>query len=213
VGITIEVEKHPLKDFTPSKYCEWCVTIKTDEQGGFEAGYQWALDFPPETDILDPKKAKKIKGAPKYSLDPDYGEGTISEVGDKELKICFIAACKDRDDCDMSLERRVNLPAATPLADPSWERVPWEDAPGGVGKIVGPGVASLEPRPQDEVASLASYEALKLAALLDVSPRQLTPTVETRLKGKIHVMALDSWERQKRATRSKQNQRRIRRNR
>jgi hypothetical protein len=36
--ITVEIEKHPLPDFHPSKWCEWCVTIKNDDPGGFPRG-------------------------------------------------------------------------------------------------------------------------------------------------------------------------------
>lgn len=179
--ISITIEKHPLKDFTPSRYCEWCFTISTDDPNGFPPSYQWALDFPPDTDILDPKEARKIKGAPKYYVDPDFNHGTFSKGGEKDLKICIVAACADREGTDLSLERRYRYPQIPVGTDQSslWEPVPWEDAPNGVGKIVGPGaLASARPPQGETIAALATFEAWKLGALIGVSPKSLAHTPE-----------------------------------
>lgn len=183
--VTVEIEKRPLGNFQPSKYCEWCVTIKTDNPAGFQPhqgfqpnpanplqSFEWALDFPADTDILDPKKAAKIKGAPKYKIDPDYGKGTTTPIGAKEVKICFVAACKERDDVEMSVERRNIFPVPPLLVDPDelWEPVPHEGGEDGVGPIVGPAaVASAAPVQEAEpFGILASFEAAKLGALLGV---------------------------------------------
>lgn len=144
MAITIQIEKHPLKHFSPSKYCEWSVTVTTDDPDGFKSSdddsvpLEWALDFPPDTDILDPEQAKKIKGAPKYKIDPKAGEGTITKPGQKSFKISFVAACKDREDTEMSLENRVDYPPGASLAPRDWHRIPYDGGPNGVGKIVGP---------------------------------------------------------------------------
>jgi len=176
MAITIEIEKHPLRNFAPSRYCEWCVTVTTSDPGGFTSAdgasvpLQWALDFPPDTDILDPEQAKKIKGAPKYKLDPASGEGTITRPGQQQFTICFVAACQDREGVEMSLENRIQYPpgASFPTGN-DWQRVPYDGGPGGLGKIVGPApVAMAAPGAGGEFASLASFEAQKLGALLGV---------------------------------------------
>jgi hypothetical protein len=160
--IKVEIEKHPLQNFAPSRYCEWCVTISTDDPAGFTddtgqpAKLQWALDFPPDTDILDPEQAKKIKGAPKYTLDPAPDTGTRSHRFDKQVKICFVAACQDRAGVEMSLENRVNFPAGAGMAPREWQRVPYDGGPGGLGAIVGPAaVAMAAPGGQQAASALA----------------------------------------------------------
>ena len=185
--VTIEIEKRPLQNFQPSQYCEWCVTIKTDAPGGFTPPgppivpppaipvlkLEWALDFPADTDILDPKQAAKIKGAPKYKIDPAYGQGTTTAVGAKQVKICFVAACKERRNTQMSVENR-NIFAVPPfLVDPDdlWTPVPHEGGDNGIGPIVGPAaVASIVPQNLEPFGFLASFEAAKLGALLGVAP-------------------------------------------
>jgi len=184
MAITVQIEKHPLEDFSPSKYCEWCVTVTTDDPEGFTSAdgasvpLQWALDFPSDTDILDPEEAKKIKGAPKYTIDPEPGKGTITQPGQKDFKICFVAACKDREGTEMSLENRVDYPPGAVLAPRDWHRVPFDGGPNGIGKIVGPApVAMSIPSFKDEIAVLANFEAQKIASLVGVSirPPQVQP--------------------------------------
>lgn len=140
MAVTIRVEKHPLKDFQPSRYCEWCVTVDNDAPGGWDGPRQWAIDLPGDTDILDPEIARKIKGAPKYTVDPGEGQGTITRPHAKSFKICFVAACEERKGTvDLSLESRFDAPTGGGVLDPPpWERVPFEGGPNGLGKIVGP---------------------------------------------------------------------------
>jgi len=145
--ITVTITKEPLSKFQPSKYCKWCVEVETDDADGFTSDeglkvpLQWAVDFSSDIDILDPEQAKHIPGAPKYSVDPGPDEGTFTKPGDKTFKICFVAACSDRADTDMSLENRLRVPGAQP-GQPGmpqgWNRVPFDGGPNGVGKIVGP---------------------------------------------------------------------------
>lgn len=182
MAITVEIEKRPLPNFSPSKYCEWCVTVRTDDPNGFRnvdgnrGPLQWALDFPEGTDILDPDQARKIKGAPTYTTDPLPGTGTITVPSQREATICFVAACQDRENTDMSLENRVDYPPGAVLAPREWRPQPFEGGPDGVGKIVGPApVAMSTPRRSDDIAFVAEYEARKLAALLGLPPRLAEP--------------------------------------
>ena len=184
--VKIEVEKRQLDDFKPSEYCQWCVTITTDDPAGLGPGnvYEWAIDLPPDTDILDPEQAKLIKGAPDYKIDPKYGQAKKTQPGQKSIRICFVAACKERRNTEVSLERRINPPPGSPgamaalLANPDdlWERVPFDGGPDGVGKIPGPAaVAFALPSPTDTFAVLASFEAAKINALLGVVPKAAVP--------------------------------------
>jgi hypothetical protein len=148
---------------------------------------QWALDFAQETDILDPEQAKKIKGAPKYTFDPAPGEGTITKIGQKAFTICFVAACKDQENTEMSLENRVDYPPGAMLAPRDWERVPFDGGPNGLGRIVGPApVAALPPTGGNEFATVAAFEAQKLASLLGIQAglhgqfRGTAPAVRSR---------------------------------
>jgi len=184
--VTVEIEKRPLQNFQPSEYCEWCVTIKTNAPGGFTPPgppiipppaipvlkLEWALDFPADTDILDPKQAAKIKGAPKYKIDPDYGTGTTTPVGATQVKICFVAACKERRNTQMSVENRNIFAIQPPFIDPDllWTPVPHEGGEDGIGPMVGPAaVASIVPQTSEPFGFLASFEAAKLGALLGVA--------------------------------------------
>jgi len=183
MAVTITIEKHPLKDFTPSKYCEWCVTVETDDPAGWEGPTQWALDFPADTDILDPEEARRIKGTPKYTVDPKPDEGTITQPGATQFKICFVAACKERDGAtDMSLESRINFPRGASLAPREWQRVPFEGAPDGVGKIVGPAALAMSlPAAKNEIGLLADFEARKIAWLAGVAARPVEASPQTAL--------------------------------
>jgi len=182
--VTVEIEKRPLQNFQPSAYCEWCVTIKTDAPNGFQPpappppggppvrAIEWALDFPADTDILDPKQAAKIKGAPKYKIDPGYGKGTTTPVGATSVKICFVAACKERRNTEMSVENRLIFPVQPPFVDPDdlWTPVPHEGGENGVGPVVGPAaVAAALPPPQEPFGLLASFEAAKMASLFGIT--------------------------------------------
>ena len=140
--ITVTISKGPLPKFQPSKYCKWCVTVETDDPAGFKSEedlpvpLQWAVDFSADTDILDPEKAQLIEGAPKYSIDPGADEGTFTTPGQTRFTICFIAACKERDDSEMSLENRLAARGASfPQA---WNPVPFKGGANGVAKILGP---------------------------------------------------------------------------
>jgi hypothetical protein len=200
--VKIEVEKSQLANFKPSEYCQWCVTISTTDPAGLgpKNVYEWAIDLPADTDILDPDQAKLIKGAPKYKIDPSFGGGKKTRPGQQSIKICFVAACKERRNTEISLERRINPPpgdigALAPLlADPAdlWERVPFDGGPNGLGKIPGPAaIAFAQPNPPEAFGFLASFEAAKLNALLGLSPRLADlPGVASRVAaGSIRVVS------------------------
>lgn len=201
--VTLKVSKLPLPQFQPSAYCEWCVTISTTDPAGLGPRpgfvYEWCIDLPADTDILDPEQAKLIAGAPDYKIDPAYGQAKKTQPGQTSIKICFVAACKERNNTEISLEARINPPPglgqlAPLLADPDsfWERVPFEGGPDGLGRFPGPApVASLQLPPQpDAFAFLASFEAAKINALLGVQPVAFATRAGTPATRRIRVVAL-----------------------
>lgn len=173
--ISVKISKKPLEHFQPSRWCEWCVEVETDDPNDFrhpddDVGVptQWAIDLPADTDILDPDIAKRIKGAPDYKIDPSSGEGTITQPGATEFSICFVAACEGRAGVEMSLEHRMDLPDGA-FGDRSWRRVPFEDAPEGKAPIIGPAAVAMAPvQEPDPMAIIATFEAQKMAALMGI---------------------------------------------
>ncbi|MEE9311520.1 MAG: hypothetical protein V3V10_03815 [Planctomycetota bacterium] len=180
--IRIKISKKPLENFQPSRYCQWCVKITADRPEEFQHSdddlgvlpVQWALDFPADTDILDPEMADMIDGAPDYTIDPGPGEGTITQPGEKEVTICFVAACAEKAGTEMSLERRIEYPAGAVMAPRNWHAVPFKGAPTGKKPILGPAPVAMAPNQKSgEVGILASFEAQKLAALMGIEYRKI----------------------------------------
>ena len=126
---TIQIEKLPPTPLTgdkvPPGYCKWCwkiTDLPSPESLGLE-GVDIALDFPDNTDILDPAGMSD-------AVKNDTDLGTISHAGDKvlvakklkrehsELRICLIARCSGGRNGEISLQ--------TKLAE-KWVRLPIDD--------------------------------------------------------------------------------------
>lgn len=195
MSITIEVDSHDAGDEAYggpafSDYSIWCYHIHNTD--GFKKGDKLGVDLPPDTYVMPPKEAGEVHGFPKYDLD---GAGTgpsgkVEKDGQKDVEICFVTKKVAAKRGDLSLEISQPEPSGSHVVYSPWRPLPYDDAPEGSRTHWVPAVAARSPGAGTELATIVSYEADKLRALVAGSPPS-RPLLEVPTTGRRLVIMGD----------------------